>query len=212
MTGNPILGRSAFSAGMLWVALIAAFMTLLAPGVATAQANQIAIIVNDSVITTYDIQRRRSLLRLQRTKGDLNEKAREQLVEEAIKMAEVKRLRATVSDARVNQSFNRFARSNKMSPKQMTQILSQAGIGADHFKEFIRVQMSWPRVVQARYGSRDGMSTQGPRRQDARAWRRKAVNHGVHSAADRLRRTPIQAQCDPQQPQAGGRLDAQPVP
>lgn len=160
MTGVRTMGKGAFSARMVWMAVVAALMIVLTSGLPTAQANEIAIVVNDKVITTYDIERRRNLLRLQRTKGDLNKQAREQLVEEAIKMGEVERLSATVSDARVNQSFNRFARSNKMSPKQMSQILSQAGIGSEHFKRFIRVQMSWPRVVQARYGSRDGMTTQ----------------------------------------------------
>ncbi|MEX3008226.1 SurA N-terminal domain-containing protein [Hoeflea sp. TYP-13] len=129
-------------------------------GPTPALANKIAIIVNGTAITTYDIDRRVKLLRLQRTRGNLKKKAQEQLIEEAIKMAEVARLRATVSDARVNQSYARFAKSNKMSTKQMSQMLSQAGVGADHFKEFIRVQMSWPRVVDARYNSGGRMSTE----------------------------------------------------
>ena len=75
-------------------------------------------------------------------------------------MGEVGRLRATVSNARVDQAFNQFAKSNKMSPKQMTQALNQAGVSAKHFKQFIRVQMSWPRVVNARYSSGGRMSTE----------------------------------------------------
>ncbi len=130
-------------------------------GAAGVRANEIAVIVNGSPITTYDIDRRSKLLRLQRTKGNLKKKAQEQLIEEAIKMTEVRRLRATVSDAAVNQSFARFSKANKLSAKQMSQILAQAGVGADHFKDFIRVQMSWPRAVTARFGTRGGgMSTE----------------------------------------------------
>jgi peptidyl-prolyl cis-trans isomerase SurA len=40
----------------------------------------------------------------------------------------------------------------------MTQILERAGVGVDHFKAFIAVQMSWPRLVNARYGSSNRMS------------------------------------------------------
>ncbi len=160
MMGSPTTGKAVFSRRMLWVALVAALLIVFAARLNGAQANEIAIVVNETVITTFDIERRRNLLRLQRTKGNLREQAREQLIEEAIKMKEVRRLRATVSDAQVDRSFNRFASANKLSSKQMAQVLSQAGVGADHFKQFIRVQMSWPRVVQARFGSRDGMSTQ----------------------------------------------------
>ena len=123
-------------------------------------ASSIAIVVNDTAITTIDIQRRSKLLSLQRAKGDLKKKAREDLIEDAIKMNEARRLGAVVSDRQVNQSFARFASSNKMSVKQMSQMLSQAGVGASHFKEFIRVQMSWPRVVGARFNNSGQMSTE----------------------------------------------------
>ncbi len=147
--------------GIVAIAICLALTTVLVAGNGPVRANEIAVIVNGNPITTYDLDRRRKLLRLQRTKGNLKKKAQEQLIEEAIKMSEVRRLRAAVSDAAVNQSFARFARANKLSAKQMSQILAQAGVGADHFKEFIRVQMSWPRAVSARFGSRrGGMSTE----------------------------------------------------
>lgn len=142
-------------AAMLMLALVA-----VAANVAPAQANQVAIIVNGSAITSGDVNRRVKLLQLQRERGDLKKKAQDQLIEEAIKMNEVRRLRAGVSDAQVNQSFARFASANRMSAKQMSQMLGQAGVGARHFKEFIRVQMSWPRVVNARFSTSGRMSTE----------------------------------------------------
>lgn len=156
MKDSPYIHR-AF--GIVVLAFCLAVGTVLGAG--GVRANEIAVIVNGSPITTYDIDRRSKLLRLQRTKGNLKKKAQEQLIEEAIKMSEVRRLRATVSDAAVNQSFARFSKANKLSTKQMSRILAQAGVGADHFKDFIRVQMSWPRAVTARFGTRGGgMSTE----------------------------------------------------
>ncbi len=145
---------------MILLVLATAVAATLVAATSPAQANEIAIVVNKTAITTYDIDRRVKLLRLQRTKGNLRQQAEEQLIEEAIKMTEARRLRAIVSDGQVNQSFARFAKSNKLTAKQMSQVLAQAGIGADHFKEFIRVQMSWPRVVNARFGSQGAMSTE----------------------------------------------------
>lgn len=147
-------------ARMAFVLMLAVSTVWMTGMTSPAQAARIAIVVNGQAITTTDINRRVKLLRLQRSGGNLKKKAEEQLIEEAIKMGEIRRLRAAVSDARVDQSYARFAKSNKMSSSQLTRMLGQAGVTADHFKEFIRVQMSWPRVVDARYGGGGRLSTE----------------------------------------------------
>lgn len=123
-------------------------------------ASEVKIVVNNQAVTSYDISRRASFLRLQRSSGDLQEKARDQLVEEALKMQEAQRLGATVAAAEVEAAFERFARSNNLTKAQLTQILQRAGVGTEHFKNFIRVQMTWPRIVRARYGSQGAVDTQ----------------------------------------------------
>src|SRR5690606_29283293 len=102
-------------------------------------------------ITSTDISRRAAFLRLQRQKSD-TKTARDQLVEETLKRQEIARTRMSVSTSDVDRAFERFAASNKLSPEQLTKVLSQAGVGAEHFKKYIAVQMSWPRLVNARYG------------------------------------------------------------
>ena len=121
-------------------------------GIAAQAASSIKVVVNNQAITSVDLSRRVAFLRLQRTKGNLNQIAREQLIEEALKTQEITRTRAGASQAEVDAAFERFAASNKLKVAQLTQILAQAGVTSKHFKEFIRVQMSWPRLVQARYG------------------------------------------------------------
>jgi peptidyl-prolyl cis-trans isomerase SurA len=141
------------------VAALAASVAI-EPSFAPAQAaSEIAAVVNSAPITSSDVARRTAFLRLQRQKAD-TKTAREQLVEEALKRQEIARVKMSVSTDDVEQAFARFASSNKLSPQQLTQILSQAGVGADHFKEYIAVQMSWPRLVNARYGSRGRMSSE----------------------------------------------------
>lgn len=133
-----------------------------APGSAPSAwaASEIKIVVNNQAITSVDIARRVAFLRLQRSGGNLGEKAREQLIEESLKLQEARRIRAIVGDDQVNAAYSRFANSNNMSAKQMNQVLNQAGVTPDHFKAFIRVQMSWPRVIQAVGAGGGGMSTQ----------------------------------------------------
>lgn len=118
-------------------------------------ASQVAVVVNDVPITTGDIAKRAAFLRLQRQKADKNT-AREQMIDEALKRAEISRLRASVSSSDVEAAVNRFASGNKMSIKQLGQVLDQAGVGLDHFRQYVAVQMSWPRAVGARYGGSNG--------------------------------------------------------
>jgi peptidyl-prolyl cis-trans isomerase SurA len=115
-------------------------------------ANEIVVVVNRQAITSYDISRRVNFLKLQHQKGNLRQKAKEQMIEQALKLQEINRLNAAVSDAQVDASYKRFAESNKLTTAQLTNILNRAGVTPEHFKTYIRVQMSWPRVVKARYG------------------------------------------------------------
>lgn len=133
----------------------------LAPHAFDAQAaSSVKVVVNKNPITSSDVAKRVAFLKLQRQKGDLNKLAQEQLIDETLKREEIARMRMSVSTEAVDASFARFAESNKMTPAQMTQILSQSGVTAEHFKAFIAVQMSWPRLVNARYGSSGRMSNQ----------------------------------------------------
>ncbi|OJU00688.1 MAG: molecular chaperone SurA [Rhizobium sp. 63-7] len=129
-----------------------------APRAAFAATSQVSITVNKAVITNGDIARRVAFLRLQRQKGDLNKLAKEQLVEESLKRQEIARAGMSVSTQDVDAAFARFAASNKLSVPQMTQIIEKAGVGVDHFKAYIAVSMSWPRVLNSR--SSGGMSNQ----------------------------------------------------
>ncbi|WP_430736260.1 SurA N-terminal domain-containing protein [Rhizobium wenxiniae] len=142
---------------MIGTRRLAIAMTALAaslvidPIVAAAQSSGVAAVVNRTPITTADVARRAAFLRLQRQKADSNT-AREQLIDEMLKRQEIARVKMSVSTDDVDASFARFAASNKMTPAQMGKVLDQAGVTSEHFKAFIAVQMSWPRLLNARYG------------------------------------------------------------
>ncbi|CDM57080.1 MULTISPECIES: peptidylprolyl isomerase [Rhizobium] len=120
-------------------------------------ASEVRVVVNGTAITSGDVAKRQAFLRLQHQKADAKA-AEEQLVDQALKQQEIARVRMSVSKDDVDASFARFASGNKLTTDQMTQILERAGVGVAHFKAFIAVQMSWPRLVNARYGSSAHMS------------------------------------------------------
>ena len=67
-----------------------------------AAASEIKVIVNRVPITSYDIQRRAAFMKLQRRKGDLNSLAEEEMIDQALRMAEAQRLRIQITDEQVD--------------------------------------------------------------------------------------------------------------
>jgi peptidyl-prolyl cis-trans isomerase SurA len=113
---------------------------------APAAATEIKYIVNNVPITSYDIQRRAAFIKLQRGNGN----ASEQMIEQTLRMAEVRRLNIRVTDQQVDDAYARFAQGNKMQLKQLDGILAQSGVTKQHFKDFIRAQMSWNQALSMR--------------------------------------------------------------
>lgn len=155
LNGTFSMRKYLFSAGFaLLVAATSLSMTAYAP---PAQASEIKYIVNDVPITSYDIQRRAAFLRLQKRKGD----AGQEMIEQTLRLAEMKRLNIRIPDKQVDDAYARFAGSNKLQPSQMDQILAQAGVTSNHFKEYIRTQIGWNQALGARYrAEKGGMSEQ----------------------------------------------------
>ncbi|MHC1549539.1 SurA N-terminal domain-containing protein [Phyllobacterium sp. K27] len=143
MARNHVIAAALF-------AVIGSSLTIGA--VLPATASQIKVVVNGVPITDYDISRRAAFLKLQRKKGD----AKAELTEEALKRQELRRLNLLVGDGEVNDAFARFATNNKMTLAQLKDVLSKAGVTAQHFKEYIRIQMSWGRALATRNRSQGG--------------------------------------------------------
>ena len=127
---------------------------------APAAASEIKVVVNKTPITSYDIQRRAAFMKLQRRKGNLNEQAEQEMIDQALRLSEAQRLGIRVTDDQVDTAYNNFAKSNKMTIKQLDGIMSQSGVTKPHFKEFIRAQMSWSQALSARGRSGNRMSEQ----------------------------------------------------
>ncbi|EJF75186.1 peptidylprolyl isomerase [Bartonella alsatica] len=133
----------------------------------------IVITVNGNPITNYDIQRRAAFLKLQQKQGNLVEQAKNELINEALKDTEIKRRNIEVSNSEVESAFENFATQNNMTIDQLNQILTQNDITVQHFKNYIRGQIGWGRLVHARYQAEMSMIT------EQEAVRRILKNGGV---------------------------------
>ena len=115
--------------------------------VAPAQAaSEIKVVVNKQPITSYQIQQRAAFMKLRRSPGG-TEAATSELIDEALKSQEMRRRGIQIPDSAVDEAFARFARDNKLTEAQLSQVLGQAGFSAKGFKDYIRVQMGWGQAV-----------------------------------------------------------------
>jgi len=130
------------------------------PSTVSKKGTSIRAVVNGDPITSYDVKRRAAFLSLRRVGGNRTEKALEELVEEKIKMQEATRRRVVASDGDVDASYANFAKSNRMTISQMNTVLSQSGVTSQHFKDFVRGQISWNRAVGEKLRAQSSAKTQ----------------------------------------------------
>jgi len=143
--------------------------TAVAPPAADAPppglSEGVVAIVNDNVISTYDLRQRVLLLMV--TAGvrptpenipQVQQEALRSLIDEHLEVQEIKReekeqkFEILATDQEVQGELTRMAKGNRMTADQLLAALAKAGVGADTLKEQIRAQMSWERWVQGRYG------------------------------------------------------------
>jgi peptidyl-prolyl cis-trans isomerase SurA len=141
-------------------------VTVLALTAALVLANQtfaqssIRVLVNDRPITSFDIQQRTAMLRAF-TRGRQGEEAAiEQLIDEQLMTQEASRHGVEISDEDVERLFAGRANDAKLTAAQFAQAMRQAGFGPETFREFLRANMAWQKVVAARFRATEKITDQ----------------------------------------------------
>lgn len=130
-------------------------------------SESVAAVVNDEIISTYDLAQRMRLLiatsGVQPTQETLQQFQREaliSLVDEHLQLQELRRVEKEqkfeiiATDSEVDESLTEYAKQNNMTLPQFMSSLAARGIGADTLRQQTRAQESWQRWIQGRYGSR----------------------------------------------------------
>ncbi|MCF6302295.1 MAG: peptidylprolyl isomerase [Devosiaceae bacterium] len=128
--------------------MAAVFLTMLFP--ISAQAATIKITVNDVPITDTQIAQRAKLLQLER-RGDSNagrnRLAREELIDEVIKLQEATRIGQAPTPAEVAQAYVNVSRNMRVSTDNLTLILNQNGVNSTTLKDRLRAAIAWGKVT-----------------------------------------------------------------
>ena len=139
--------------------VIALVMAVLHPGPLRAQnLFEPVIFVNDGAITRYELRQRTRLLTLFRAPGDPGNLAREQLIEERIKLEAAQGMGVSISEEGLRAGMEEFAGRANMDVEQMIAALAQAGVSEQSFREFVRAGITWREVTRARFAGQVSVS------------------------------------------------------
>ena len=133
--------------------IAAAALALMAPQTAVAQFAP-AIVVNDSVVSEFEIDQRVIMLRTFRTPGNLEELAREQLIEDRLKLEALASAGLAITDEGLRDAMTDFAGRANLELDQFITVLAQSGVSEETFRDFVRVNVSWRDFIRSRFGDR----------------------------------------------------------
>ena len=130
-------------------------------------SESVAAVVNDDIISTYDLGQRVRLLAatsgVQPTQETLPQFEREaliSLIDEHLQMQELKRIekeqkfKIIASDKDVEEELDGMAKQANTTKAQFLAALGKAGVSPETMKQQLRAQISWRDYIRGRYGSR----------------------------------------------------------
>ncbi|MBY0563264.1 MAG: peptidylprolyl isomerase [Hyphomonadaceae bacterium] len=129
---------------------------------ATAQnAEGVAAIVNDSVISTFDVRQRAALILVsagvQSTPEMLqraNAQALRDLIDERLQLQEAAEFDIDVTDEQVDRQIAEIARQNETNVEGLAERFRRDGISLSTLRSQIKAESAWRRLISGLYGSR----------------------------------------------------------
>lgn len=131
--------------------LILTLLLALPASFAIAQNFSPVITVNNKVITGFELSQRRKLLEVFRTPGDLDELAREQLIDDRLKQIALDRAGLSVTDEALAPELEAFAGRANLTLEQFTTVLNQNGIDISTLEDFVRSGSGWRDYIRSRF-------------------------------------------------------------
>ena len=116
------------------------------------------IIVNDRSITYYELYQREALLKLLNYPGKLSEIAKQQLIEDRIKLSAAKDLGLLPTKEELSEGIEEFTNRTGLSTKNFLLEIQRLGVDENTFRDFVNSSIAWRNVIQNKFGARSRVS------------------------------------------------------
>ena len=121
------------------------------------QSLKAAAVVNDQVISQLDVEMRVRLAMLsagmspqQADRDRLRDQVLRSLINEQLQLQAAERFGFSVGEEEIDQAIQRVARNNDLSAQRFLSILRQNDVTVDTFRDQIRANLAWQKVIQNR--------------------------------------------------------------
>ena len=155
---GPGARRGWGSGGRLLALALLSIRLLAGPAAAEGRVG-IAAIVNDDVISAYDVDARLSLViatsnlpNTPETRGRLAPRVLRVLIDERIKLQEAKRLGIAVSPQEIDAAISSLERRSRMPAGGIRKFLADLGIAEPVLFRQLEADLAWRKVVTQRFG------------------------------------------------------------
>ena len=145
--------RATTSIAIAWILL--ALLSL--PQVAAQEVQSIAAVVNDEVISVYDLDQRLTLLFVTARIADspasrarLRQRVLRSLIDEKIQIQEARRFSTTVTEADVDRGIRVVEKQNNMKPGDLNRFLDSKRVNFDVFVDRLRAEIAWTKLIGRR--------------------------------------------------------------
>ncbi|MBT6534056.1 MAG: peptidylprolyl isomerase [Marinovum sp.] len=112
-----------------------------------------AIKVNDRSITVYELRQRSLFLKLLNVPGDPDLIAKEQLIDDRLKLSAAKTIGVELTEAEIKLGMEEFAARGKLDLPNFVKQLKALGISETTLRDFVKSGLLWRAVVQTKFGA-----------------------------------------------------------
>lgn len=112
------------------------------------------VLVNDDIVTEYEVEQRIMFLRLLNAPGSNREAVIETLINERLQAQSIAAFGLELTQEGIDAGVTEFAGRAKMDRDQFISALGQSGVDEESFLNFIEVGIAWRDLIAARYGAR----------------------------------------------------------
>lgn len=142
-------------------AVAGALALCIAAGASLAQSPfSAAVTINDRIVTHYEIEQRARLMEVLNAPGDLQQEARENLINERLQQIAGARSGLSATPDEVEEGMAEFASRADMDTDSFVAALEQEGVAATTFRDFVAAGITWRNVVRARFGARSQVTSE----------------------------------------------------
>lgn len=144
----------------LWLLMIFGLVGLVGTQASAREVEGIAAIVNDEVISIFDVDQRVDLFfvtsgieRSPQNIDNLRSQVLRSLIKEKLQLQEARDSKIDISEAEIDEALQQMAANSNRSIEDIETFLSANGVRIRTMREQIEAELAWNRFVRGRFGS-----------------------------------------------------------